>query len=107
MGEVPRVANSNTTRRVDAAVRAVLPRSVKVRVRKRDSIEAAERALGGDLRAARIEAPGHTVLEVEFKEAPSAYAKSHYPGASLTGPHTVQVEADDYYEILRALMFLV
>jgi len=32
------VANSNTTRRVDAAVRAVLPRSVKVRARKRDSV---------------------------------------------------------------------
>lgn len=32
------MANSNTTRRVDAAVRAVLPRSVKVRVSKRDSV---------------------------------------------------------------------
>lgn len=32
------MANSNTTRRVDAAVRAVLPRSVKVRVRERDAV---------------------------------------------------------------------
>ena len=36
-----------------------------------------------------------------------AYRASFFPGVSQTGPHTVQFEADDYFEVLRFFHFCI
>ena len=69
--------------------------------------DGAREALSGDLDRARIEAPGHTRLEVTYKAHAQAYAASHYPGAKQLDPHTICIEHESYFEILRALMFVV
>ena len=51
--------------------------------------------------------PHQTTLKIVFKEQTEAYRKSHYPGANLTDPYTIEFSTDDYFEVLRALMFLV
>lgn len=64
-------------------------------------------ALAGDLERARIEAPGHTRLEIAFKSHTHAYLAAQYPGAKQLDPHTVCIEHESYFEILRALIFVV
>jgi D-amino peptidase len=69
--------------------------------------ESVAEALRGDLERARVQAPDHTRLEVTFKAHTLAYAASQYPGAKQLDPHTVCIESDSYFEILRALIFIV
>ena len=64
-------------------------------------------ALTGELCHCAIPLPAHFTLEVEFHHAAKAYFASHYPGASLVEPRTVRLEADAYFDVLRALHFLV
>ncbi len=68
---------------------------------------AAEQALTEGLPGVRTAAVGPTRLEVVFKDHAAAYARSHYPGAEQVDAHTVAFAHDDYFEILRALLFLV
>lgn len=65
-----------------------------------------ESALSGDLSTASLEVSGPHVLEVDYKDQQVAFQKSYYPGASLASPTTVRFESADYYELLRAVMFL-
>jgi D-amino peptidase len=69
--------------------------------------EGVAEALRGDLDAARIQAPGQTRLEITFKAHTHAYLASQYPGAKQLDPHTVCLESESYFEILRALIFIV
>ncbi len=64
-------------------------------------------ALTGDVAAARLPLPNRFVLEVDLKSHAAAYHKSFYPGAKQAGPHSVRLETDDYFEVLRALLFLI
>lgn len=70
----------------------------------RDGVKA---ALEGDLAAARLSLPARFELEIVYKSHTHAYSRSFYPGAKQSDAHTVRLEADDYFEVLRALMFLV
>ncbi len=73
-----------------------------------DAIRAkTEEALRGDPAAARLEAPAASRLEVRYKEHTHAYRASFYPGAKQVDPHTIRIESDSYFEILRALMFVI
>jgi len=67
----------------------------------------AEEAVAGRAAIRPAMVPGETVLRIVFKEQPLAFYKSQYPGAELTDPCTVEFVSDDYFEILRALIFLV
>ncbi len=51
--------------------------------------------------------PEHTNLRLVYKDQKIAYWCSHYPGAVLVEPYTVEFQSTDYYEVLRALVFLV
>lgn len=51
--------------------------------------------------------PRGATLKIVFKDQPQAYFKSMYPGATLEDPYTVSLTAEDYFDILRALIFLV
>jgi D-amino peptidase len=64
-------------------------------------------SLKGDLSRFRIRLPENFVLEVTFTNPTDAYAKAWYPGARQSGPQTVRFESKDYFEVLRAIRFIV
>ncbi|MCA9720032.1 MAG: M55 family metallopeptidase [Myxococcales bacterium] len=69
--------------------------------------DGARAALAGDRAAARLELPQRFTLDVVYKEHARAYARSFYPGCVQLDPHTIRLETDDYFEVLRALRFVV
>lgn len=64
-------------------------------------------ALAGGVHATPLVMPRNLVLEIDYKDQQLAYAKGFYPGGSQTGSRTVRFETTDYFEILRALKFLI
>lgn len=46
-------------------------------------------------------------LEVVYRDPSAAFVRAFYPGAAVQDASTVAFEADDYFEVLRALIFLV
>ena len=52
-------------------------------------------------------APSPCRLEVAYKDQALAFARSWYPGAELVDDHTVALGATSYFDVLRALVFLV
>lgn len=66
-----------------------------------------EEALRGDLTACRITLPDSFRVEIDYRQAMSAYRASFFPGASLTGTRALLFETDDYFEVLRLLSFVV
>ncbi|MGQ9838153.1 MAG: M55 family metallopeptidase [Cyanobacteriota bacterium] len=51
--------------------------------------------------------PAHFQLEVDYKEPSRAYRKSFYPGCRLVSDSTVYLQVSDWFEVLRALEFIV
>ena len=66
-----------------------------------------EAALSRDLSSARMDLPPHLRMEVRFRDHMDAYIASFFPGVMSVDPHTVLFESDDYFELLRVLMFTV
>lgn len=64
-------------------------------------------ALAGDPGQARITLPSRFEIEIEYRFHTQAYEKSFYPGAKQSGPHVVRFETDDYFDVLRALTFMI
>ena len=64
-----------------------------------------ETALKDDVTKCRLQLPGHFSVEVRYRNHASAYHTSFFPGVTLKEPHTVQFEADDYFEVLRFFSF--
>jgi D-amino peptidase len=52
-----------------------------------------------------IDVPDSHTLEIEFKNAADAYARSFYPGVEQTSDCTLALETDDYLEALTFLRF--
>ena len=69
--------------------------------------EGMQAALQGDLKACLVELPPFFELEIEYHRPTVAYGQSFYPGARLQDERTVAFESDDYFEILRAVRFLI
>ncbi len=69
----------------------------------RDGVTA---SLAGDLQLCRISLPNRFAVEVTYRDHPSAYRASLYPGASLRGARTVALETPDFMEVLRFLLFV-
>jgi D-amino peptidase len=51
--------------------------------------------------------PDHFSLEARYRSGIAAYHDGFYPGVQQTGPMTVRFETNDYFEVLRFLMFTV
>jgi len=74
----------------------------------RDRIRAgAEEALRGDPTACRLEVPDRWLLRITYSKAKFAFRRSFYPGARLADDVTAEFETDDYFEVMRALLFMV
>jgi len=81
--------------------------SVPPAVSQRMIREGVGEALKGDLARCKLELPKHFVLEITFTNPIDAYRKAWYPGASQSGPQTVRFESTDYFEVLRAIRFIM
>ncbi len=66
-----------------------------------------ETALRSDVAKCRLQLPDHFSVEICYKNHATAYHMSFFPGAMLKEPHTVQYEADDYFEVLRFFSFVL
>lgn len=69
--------------------------------------ETSQAALGQDLSKAACTVPASFELEVSYKEHPVAVSRSNYPGCELVGDRTVRLKTNDYFEILRAVSFIL
>jgi D-amino peptidase len=98
----PRISAVPVKRGIGASTISIHPDVACGRIR-----EAAEAILAGDLSRCHIGLPDSFAVDVVFRRHADAYAGSFYPGVVLTDPSTVRFEADDYFEILRALSFIL
>lgn len=62
-------------------------------------------ALQQDLALKKLTLPDHFSVEIKYKNPTSAYKASYYPGAEHIGEQTVRFCSDDYFEIMRMVMF--
>ncbi len=69
--------------------------------------EGSEAALRSDRSAARLELPERFELRIEYKQQEIAYRRSFYPGARQLTPLSIGLETEDYFEVLRALQFVL
>lgn len=69
--------------------------------------EQTERALRQDLRDAVITLPEHFTLEICYKEHTRAMKMSFYPGVKRVSNTTLIFETDHYFEVLRALSWIL
>jgi D-amino peptidase len=63
------------------------------------------KAVRGDPARCLSPLPAHFVVEIQFRDATKAYLYGFYPQARQTDAVTVKFESDDYYEVLRFLLF--
>ncbi len=68
---------------------------------------AAVQSLSGDLSKALIPLPDHFKVQIRFSKGLLAYQASFYPGAELEDDLTVLFETDNYFEVLRMMLFTV
>lgn len=66
-----------------------------------------QKALQGDLSACRLEVPAEYRLEIDCRQPADAYGRSFYPAIELVDQTTLVYRTGDFFEILRALKFLV
>jgi D-amino peptidase len=59
------------------------------------------------LKESTLKIPESFLLEIEYKTHPDAYKASFYPGAELISPRVIQYSNESYFEILRAINFLL
>ena len=65
------------------------------------------KSLKKDLSKNIIQLPDKFKLEVDYTTHGKAYKSSFYPGARLVSPKKVVFETEDYFEIMRAAMFIL
>jgi D-amino peptidase len=61
--------------------------------------------LRSDLSRALVALPQRFVLELAYRDHAKAYTFGFYPGARRVDDLTVQLETENYLDVLRALMF--
>lgn len=64
------------------------------------------KALQEDISKCNIELPKEFVLEIQYVHHYDAYTYSFYPGAELINETTVRFTSKDYFEIIRAVLFM-
>jgi D-amino peptidase len=83
--------------------------SISIAPRKsRQLIEAAATAaLRGNRAACQLTLPASFTLDIVFNTPVNAYAASWYPGASHIGERTTRFETTSFFEVLRAIKFML
>lgn len=69
--------------------------------------ETVKKALEKNLKNNLLVLPKHFEVEIQYKKFNGAFNASFYPGCQLIGSDIVKFETDDYYEVVRALKFIL
>ena len=69
--------------------------------------EGAEAALKQDLSDALCTMPEHFNFEICYKEVKKAVAMSFYPGFELVDDNTIRMETNNFFDVLRAVQFVL
>ena len=69
--------------------------------------EGVEKALKGDLEKCKINLPDKFHLEIRYNHHVDAFKNSFYPGVVQKSPKSITFDTDDYFEIMRAALFLI
>jgi D-amino peptidase len=97
----PNIVTVATSKGKGPATISLSPSAACARIR-----DGVERALNGNLEKSLLKVPKRFTLEIEYRDPVSAYKFSWYPGCKHIGNRTVRLETRDYFEVLRALMFI-
>jgi D-amino peptidase len=97
---IPNLSTVAVMEGVGSSTVSIHPRLAVERIRA-----GAKTALEGDLSKCQAQMPDHFSVEIRYRNHARAYQTSFFPGANLIQPHTVQFEADDYFEVLRFFLF--
>jgi len=68
--------------------------------------EGVESVLKGDINKCKIGLPGHFEMELSFRNHGRAYKASFYPGIKQVSSTNLVFESDNYFEVLRMLLFV-
>lgn len=85
-----------------AGTMSIHPRLAVQRIR-----ESVQIALSGDSSLCHIALPKTFTLTVRYRDHSAAHAKSYYPGASMDGAKTIVYTSSSFYEIQRAVRFIL
>ncbi|HZK11598.1 MAG TPA: M55 family metallopeptidase, partial [Atribacterota bacterium] len=69
--------------------------------------ESVESILKGDIDECKIKLPEHFKVEISYKKHASAFKASFYPGMKQISSTNLVFETDDYFEVLRMLLFTI
>lgn len=97
----PAIVAVETKTGAGASVDTITPAAARTAIR-----EGVARALGGDLAAHALPREDSYRLELSFDHHEKAYARSFYPGARLSDPVTITLEAGSIFDVARALGFV-
>jgi len=69
--------------------------------------ESVESILKGDIDKCKIELPEHFKVKLSYKEHVKAFKASFYPGMKQISSTSLVFETDNYFEVLRMLLFAI
>jgi len=67
----------------------------------------AKKSLSSDLSKQILKLPEQFTLKIEYKEFKDAYRSAFYPGVEKLSERLLQFKTTDYYEVLRAISFMI
>lgn len=67
----------------------------------------ASEAVRGDVSRCVLPLPDSFRVEVTYRKHAEAYRNAFFPGAEQTGPYTIRFETNDYFEVMRLVLFVV
>jgi len=98
----PRIGTVAVSEGIAPSTASIAPALARRRIR-----EGVAAALGGDLAACRVKLPKRFTLEIVYNNPVDAYRASWYPAMQHPAPQTVRFDTADYFEVLRAIRFVV
>ncbi|MFO1055515.1 MAG: M55 family metallopeptidase [Dongiaceae bacterium] len=99
---VPPIVTVPVSQGIGPSTISIAPAVAQRRIR-----EGVTRALRGDRAACRLKLPDTISLEITYTNPVDAYRASWYPGMQHAAPQTVRFEATSYFEVLRAIRFVI
>lgn len=69
--------------------------------------ETAKAALGQNLKNGLIEMPKSFTFDITYKEHTVAVENSFYPGFTLVGDRAIHMETNNYFDVMRAVTFVL
>jgi D-amino peptidase len=69
--------------------------------------ESVESILKGDIDKCKIELPEHFKVKLSYRKHTRAFKASFYPGMKQISSTNLEFETDDYFEVLRMLLFAI